>query len=54
VVPVVIRLLPTATTIAPDVLDPRAPLPSVPADQQVVSCKDIPDDVTILPAEGSP
>jgi membrane peptidoglycan carboxypeptidase len=54
VVPVVIRLLPTATTIAPDVLDPRAPLPSVPADQPVVSCKDIPDGVTILPAEGSP
>jgi len=52
VVPVVIRLLPTATTIAPDVLDPRAPLPSVPADQPVVSCKDIPDDVTILPAKG--
>ena len=52
--PVVIRLLPTATTIAPEVLDPRAPLPSVPVDQPVVSCKDIPKDVTILPPGRSP
>ena len=54
VVPVVIQLLPTATTIPADVLDPRAPLPSVPLDQTVVSCKDIPDDVTILPPRRSP
>ncbi len=49
VAPVVLQLLPTATTIAPEVLDPRAPLPSVPVKQPVVACREIPPDVTLLP-----
>jgi penicillin-binding protein 1A len=47
--PVVLQLLPAATTIPPEILDPRAPLPSVPVKQPVVACREIPPTVTLLP-----
>lgn len=47
--PVVLQLLPDATTIPPEILDPRAPLPSVVVKQPVVACREIPPTVTLLP-----
>lgn len=48
VAPVVVRPLPSVTTIAPEVLDPRAPMPSVPLGTSVVTCDRVPAGVVVL------
>jgi penicillin-binding protein 1A len=47
VAPVVIQLVPGATTIPPDVLDPHAPLPSVEPKTAVLPCAKIPPGVIV-------
>lgn len=47
VAPVVIQLVPGATTIPPDVLDPFAPLPSVDPKTAVLSCSKLPPGVIV-------
>ncbi len=45
--PTVIELVPGATTIPPDVLDPRAPVPTVDVRTPVLSCTKLPPDVVL-------
>lgn len=47
VAPVVIQLLPDQTTIAPEVLDPKAPLPTVDAKTAVLPCAKLPAGVIV-------
>lgn len=45
--PVVVQLIPDATTIPPEILDPRAPLPSTEVRTPVLSCTALPPDVIV-------
>ncbi|MFZ4811309.1 MAG: transglycosylase domain-containing protein [Ilumatobacteraceae bacterium] len=49
--PVVVQLVPGATTIPPDVLDPRAPLASIDTKTSVLSCLTLPPTVTVKGAQ---
>jgi penicillin-binding protein 1A len=51
VAPVIIQLVPGATTIPPNLLDPRAPLPMVEPRVPVLSCAKIPPGVIVAPSK---
>jgi hypothetical protein len=46
-VPLVIQLLPDQTTIAPTVLDPKAPLPTVDLKTTVLTCSKLPAGIVV-------
>ncbi len=52
--PVVIQLVPDATTIPPEVLDPLAPLPSTEIRTPVLSCTQLPPNVVVSQPKGTP
>ena len=50
---VVVELVPGATTIPPEMLDPRAPLPSVEPRTPVLSCNQLPSNVVVTASKAT-